>query len=223
MAAKMKSVAKAKDLRTKHLDIALYWDDKVLYPDGHVETWNGDSSGEMMITDIGEPACWACGYPVTLSATKLAEIEALPNIESVYKHKLVTSRLQRCHLIPRAKGGSDDPSNIVLLCPECHAQAPDTAHSKHMLRWIYKRKKEYTFGKLNPRILIDRAMKTLIDLGYDVSGIPELVRDLTNEQCKDYVRSLAGLHASAVKESTQEAVITDMFESLLSTEDPMGV
>ena len=28
--------------------------------------------------------------------------------------------LQRDHKVPRSKGGTDDPSNIQMLCPNCH-------------------------------------------------------------------------------------------------------
>jgi 5-methylcytosine-specific restriction endonuclease McrA len=31
-----------------------------------------------------------------------------------------TKRLQRHHLVPRSKGGSDTPENQVVLCRECH-------------------------------------------------------------------------------------------------------
>ncbi|MBC3926636.1 HNH endonuclease [Undibacterium sp. CY21W] len=45
-------------------------------------------------------------------------------------------RLQRCHIIPRALGGSDAPSNLVLLCGQCHAEAPNVADSEFMWTWL---------------------------------------------------------------------------------------
>jgi HNH endonuclease len=44
--------------------------------------------------------------------------------------------LQRCHLIPRALGGPDSPSNLVLLCWRCHIEGPDVGAPEYMLRWI---------------------------------------------------------------------------------------
>ena len=46
-------------------------------------------------------------------------------------------KLERCHLIPRALGGSDDIDNLVLLCQVHHKQAPNLSISKDiMLKWI---------------------------------------------------------------------------------------
>ena len=47
------------------------------------------------------------------------------------------SRLERCHLIPRSLGGSNELDNLVLLCNEHHRQAPNLALDKEvMLKWI---------------------------------------------------------------------------------------
>ena len=39
-------------------------------------------------------------------------------------------KLERCHLIPRALGGSDNIDNLVLLCQVHHKQAPNLSISK---------------------------------------------------------------------------------------------
>jgi hypothetical protein len=67
--------------------------------------------------DMYEPdnlKCFACGLPA-------------PNLD-------------RCHLIPRGAGGSDLPSNLVLLCKRCHAAAPNVGISAQpMIQWIQAR------------------------------------------------------------------------------------
>ena len=46
-------------------------------------------------------------------------------------------KLEICHLIPKALGGSDDIDNLVLLCEVHHKQAPNLSISKEiMLKWI---------------------------------------------------------------------------------------
>jgi hypothetical protein len=52
-------------------------------------------------------------------------------------------RLERCHLIPRQfedkytlSDNINDPCNIVLLCKNCHAEAPDTLNPKDTFDWI---------------------------------------------------------------------------------------
>lgn len=44
--------------------------------------------------------------------------------------------LQRCHIIPRALGGEEIPSNLVLLCAQCHAEAPNVADHNFMWVWL---------------------------------------------------------------------------------------
>jgi len=45
--------------------------------------------------------------------------------------------LERCHIVPDALGGKDEPSNIVLLCKRCHAEGPNVADSEIMWDWIH--------------------------------------------------------------------------------------
>jgi hypothetical protein len=44
--------------------------------------------------------------------------------------------LQRCHITPRSLGGSESPSNLVLLCAQCHAEAPNVADQEFMWTWL---------------------------------------------------------------------------------------
>ena len=44
--------------------------------------------------------------------------------------------LQRCHIIPHALGGDDSPKNLVLLCAQCHAEAPNVADPEFMWVWL---------------------------------------------------------------------------------------
>jgi hypothetical protein len=59
-----------------------------------------------------EFCCWACG----LSSGSV--------------------ELQRCHIIPHALGGKDEPSNYVLLCGLCHEEAPNIKSETIMWKWL---------------------------------------------------------------------------------------
>lgn len=48
----------------------------------------------------------------------------------------LTKNTQRCHIIPDMLGGEDIPSNYVLLCEECHEEAPNINNSEDMWDWI---------------------------------------------------------------------------------------
>jgi ribosomal protein L37E len=67
-----------------------------------------DSSLGMDWTDAHE-RCWRCGY---------------------------SSRLERCHIVPKSLGGSDDPSNLILMCKRCHKEAPNVKDKNFMWTWI---------------------------------------------------------------------------------------
>lgn len=45
-------------------------------------------------------------------------------------------KLYRCHIIPDSLGGKDEPNNFVLLCAECHEEAPNVESSTFMWDWI---------------------------------------------------------------------------------------
>lgn len=38
--------------------------------------------------------------------------------------------LEKHHIVPKSRGGSDEPSNISHLCVECHSKAHDVSFSK---------------------------------------------------------------------------------------------
>jgi hypothetical protein len=45
-------------------------------------------------------------------------------------------QLHRCHIVPRSLDGSESPSNLVLLCSQCHAEAPNVADQEFMWTWL---------------------------------------------------------------------------------------
>lgn len=103
--------------RTRKSAIAEYW----------LDTHEGYARlpGNSALIDVGEPSCFACGWMATD-----------PDLEPVLWDVWNKAMLQRCHLVPRALGGADTPSNLVLLCARCHREAPDVGHGEYMLRWI---------------------------------------------------------------------------------------
>jgi 5-methylcytosine-specific restriction endonuclease McrA len=65
--------------------------------------------------DWGEPACMAC----------TRWLEGWDDPETIRGKWNSTKGLERCHVIPRYLGGTDDVSNLVLMCPKCHQNQPD--------------------------------------------------------------------------------------------------
>lgn len=44
--------------------------------------------------------------------------------------------LQRCHIVAHSLHGADDPSNLVILCSECHAESPGVDAPEIMWDWL---------------------------------------------------------------------------------------
>lgn len=121
-----------------------YWKDKSITETGEI-VCAGDyrDKARLVVEDCGEPVCWACsaGFsPVGYTAMydRLVRKGDLDSIRKIWD--LPGVALERCHIIPFAEGGSDDPSNLFLLCPSCHKESPDTMDKAGFLRWVYNQK-----------------------------------------------------------------------------------
>jgi 5-methylcytosine-specific restriction endonuclease McrA len=101
--------------------------------------------------DWGEPECWACRY----------YSESWP--DGSYKAWDKAAGLQRCHVIPQALGGSDEPLNLVILCEPCHADSPDHVDPSHMYEWMRAQPKRF-MGTWHPDHIaeLQRIMETAL-------------------------------------------------------------
>jgi HNH endonuclease len=97
-------------IKTSKVQIAEYWMDNCPYDEDN------------MNVDIIDMRfhCWNCGNEKRFNGGNDAN----------------KTRLQRCHIIPKALGGEDTPSNFVLLCSECHQEAPNCLSKDAMWKWI---------------------------------------------------------------------------------------
>lgn len=73
-------------------------------------------------------------------------LQEFPYLEIDYPTCFVCGKdkyLEKCHIIPKEKGGSATPDNLVLLCRSCHSKAPNTVIPRIMLDWIHKEVEKY--------------------------------------------------------------------------------
>lgn len=68
--------------------------------------------------------CWNCG----------------DDCRSGKSNDISKTRLQRCHIIPNSEGGNDTPENYMLLCKQCHIDAPDSTYKNAMWEWVKSNK-----------------------------------------------------------------------------------
>jgi hypothetical protein len=59
--------------------------------------------------DEAEVRCWRCGY---------------------------LRACQKCHIVPQSLGGSDEVSNLIPLCADCHDEMPNVSDKSEVWRWI---------------------------------------------------------------------------------------
>ena len=77
--------------------------------------------GSLGSIEVDVAHCWACN-------------KTLRGGSASYKTKSLD--LYRCHIIPDSLGGSNEPSNLLLMCGECHSKAPDSNDVELFWLWF---------------------------------------------------------------------------------------
>jgi hypothetical protein len=86
--------------------------------------------------------------------------------------------LQRCHIVAKQFSGSDDASNIVPLCCECHDEAPDVTDASEIWRWIRDTRPKYGYGTLKFERAVEIAVRRGADLGrFDQERFASIMED----------------------------------------------
>lgn len=132
--------------------------------------------------DWGEPSCWACGfhygskYDIKSSDATWQQIldgwERMP--------------LQRCHIVPRSLGGSDEAANLFLMCRECHDLAPNTAIPEIFFQWV--RAQSY---ERRESAKIDEALRSF---GQDQDRLAEIAGAMQSPDFNSWTEGKLGLH-----------------------------
>jgi hypothetical protein len=152
-------------LKTTRAEILAYWD-----------TWL-----QLHVIDTGEPTCWACGefwwgrYDPPNKATPQQILRAWNR-----------APLQRCHIVASSLGGSDDPSNLFLMCRDCHDRSPNTCSREAFLTWAASQSFLRRFRKQ-----VEEEMATF---GIHDEEVPELVALIRLDEFLDWSLSNAAQH-----------------------------
>ena len=130
-------------VNTRHSEIFEYWRDKAITKDGDVVLEKDcNFKGTIpVVYDWGEPECWACGRSVKdVYEYKSYDSILKTDLKEIWNMAKVREKLNKCHIVPHAYGGKDEPQNLFLLCEACHCESPDTINPKNFLKWVYKRR-----------------------------------------------------------------------------------
>lgn len=218
--------------KTLHYDIFKYWRNKLISEDGNIFEWpkpNGKNCIEV-VEDWGEPRCWACGrdagkFHREAHYEEWLACDSEEGYIKIWNHKLVKKDLNRCHIIPDALGGEDVPSNLFLMCPECHQLSPDTTNPNSFFRWVYRRKKTMYDGKMSADVLFNCINFELNEQGYlnwdGICNIASVFLDdetfeskISLDHIQQFLKEHMGMHAYAVADSSMVFCFTDYFKML---------
>ncbi len=132
--------------------------------------------------DWGEPSCWACRFHY---GTKYDIKRSDASWSGIYAG-WDRIPLQRCHIVPRSLGGTDDPSNLFLMCRECHDLAPNTAIPDIFFNWVRSQSPH--------RRESDKIQEALRAFGVDQVQQKKLTRIIESAEFKEWLGGKLGLH-----------------------------
>jgi hypothetical protein len=157
------------------------------------------------LVDLGEPCCFACGY--------YSERWDKGTPYSSWKR----ATLERAHIVPSSLGGSDDASNIILLCAPCHRDAPDWPDPSEMALWIADRPERSSkeFEDLEGWNKAFQAVPGFADLLAVAEADPDVPDGVAVQRLIDLVwesARRAGLHSGELSQGTKVAIVRDAIQ-----------
>ena len=126
-------------------------------------------------------------------------------------------KLQKCHIIPRALGGSDKPDNIVPLCSKCHDKQPDVADSLHTFEWLKSERNPFTGCGLGDRWNIFCEMMEMINSANPTDLQREAITSWFNFFLEEKVNNHAGQSGQGiyVKDSSYRWAVQKALKKVL--------
>lgn len=96
----------------QHFKIFEYWKDKVICSNGEVMLGKNRPAKdyEWVVSDDAEPSCWGCGLPAESEFDREKRSIDTNDLPLIWNDRNVKHELERCHIVPRALGGVDEPN-----------------------------------------------------------------------------------------------------------------
>ena len=204
------------EVTTSHYKIYDFWKDKAITPKGNVINTRDSHTldDKIAVDDPYVPRCWGCGQPVVRDSQldkwidkTSGEGDENEQLKNLWNSKEVKHKFNRCHIVPGALGGKDEPSNLFLMCGECHHLSPDTIYVSSFFKWVLQRRKQMLWGKLHPNYALEQIDK-MLQQDYNVTfmellnKIHELGGDDRIKDTKNDLMNKIGTHCSGISEST---------------------
>ncbi|WP_371261138.1 HNH endonuclease [Bradyrhizobium sp. th.b2] len=156
---------------------------EILPSKAHIyEYWKHRLSRLYLHVEPRKPRCWACGFHYGTRYDIKRPDAGWDEILRCWNR----IPLQRCHIIPRSLNGSDNVSNLFLLCRECHDQMPNTSIPEVFFRWSRAQNWE---SREDARIR--DAMRAF---GVDTVSLRRLDQVIKSSEFKSWIEGKFGLH-----------------------------
>jgi len=158
------------------------YDDKLPSRAQIFEYWKDRIEGLVRPIYWDEPCCWACrfhyGFKYNVKRPDASWDEILRCWNRI--------PLQRCHIVGRSLRGSDDVSNLFLLCRECHDRMPNTNIPEIFYEWA----RAQSWSRREDAKILDAAKA----FGVEDAMASDLEQVLESEDYKAWSEGRRGLH-----------------------------
>lgn len=124
------------------------------------------------------PCCFACGREFDVNSL---------------------GSLQKAHIIPHSMGGSEEPDNMLLLCPVCHRNSPDTTTKESMISWLYKERKQPPIQIRKAKQVVDILVN---DYGFNDDDFAIISDYILTDECRQYLHSHIGFHGGSISDQS---------------------
>lgn len=201
---------KSKESIPSSKQIAEYWKGKFISKKFEIINYYEDGA-KSVITDCGEPECWACGMfnAKIYDNPKYYELLNTNNFMRVWNFSEF-KYLQKAHILSKMLGGKSEPSNYFLLCKKCHQESPDYSDTHFFYAYIYQ-------TKGNAVKVTDRRNKEMIRAIYELAFLMKKNIFTIDRGVKNIRLSAKkmGLHITNFSLYTEAAVIVDGMDDLI--------
>lgn len=201
-------MSKQNKSNVRRSQVVKYWANK--YLSKNLEVIDYSEEGAIpIIEDLKMPCCWACGcknYKIYENKEYYPKLlkEQYKNLWDLSE----SSFLQKAHIVPRQFQEKDVPSNLFLLCKQCHNESPDYIDTKYFFAYI-RYMREHVLEVQDRR---DKELKRAI---YELSfKLNKNILSLENIFIDDLPFNKAGIHVTTFSLYTMAATIVDCMDEL---------
>lgn len=158
------------------------------------------------VMDIGEPSCFACGWydPGWITYSSKPGPGLSRNLFFIWDG---TTGLEKAHLVPHSLGGKAEPANLVLLCHDCHVEAPDFIRPQYMLAWMRSRSS-------HTQRMMEGVIHNLRTFRMTEIPITNVMAALDDPEFSTFVAQFAGIHGGAKRGDSTATLMACLAEFL---------